>query len=133
MNITQILNDPLLPPDWRKQIQYGTDSGLRAAAAWAQVMAKRPVARTVQYISDVGFRIGNLIKAELLTDSIPCGSCRSYLMSLNETHEHDHNAIVEYLSANFPWPADWRMRHTRRRDAISRLVSAVVPLNTGTE
>lgn len=133
MNTTQVLNDPLLPPDWRRQIKFGTEAGRRAAAAWAKVMANRPVVGKVTYVSDVGDRIERLIKAELLTDSLPCGACRQYLMSLNTTHEHDHNAIVAHLSAKFPWPAEWKARNTRRREAISRLISAVVPSNASAD
>lgn len=117
------------PKPWLEQIAAGTEFGKRAAKVLQKVEHRitepseqgwRPV------VSDVGTKILELFETEAQV-KLTCGSCLSYTMSLNYTTAHNHAAIVKYMAAEFPWPHWWRLQHTHRRPAISKLIAAVVP------
>lgn len=77
-------------------------------------------------LSDVGTRIRESIeKATGIT--ITCGTCKTYLNSLNKTTEHDHESIVQKLYAEISWPLAWREHQENIRQSISDLVSPIVP------
>lgn len=76
--------------------------------------------------STIGTQLREVIEAEI-GRKLSCSDCLGYLKKLNKTDQHDHEEIVQYLSAQFPWPAEWRERNTRRREAISALIEGVVP------
>lgn len=77
-------------------------------------------------VSTVGTQIREVIE-RAIGRSLSCRDCLGYLSNLNVQTTHDHEAIVKYLSANFPWPIEWREKNTRRREAISALIAPVVP------
>lgn len=77
-------------------------------------------------VSTVGTQIREIIENEI-GRKLSCRDCLGYLNQLNSQKTHDHESIVKYLFAQFPWPAEWREKNTRRREAISALISPVVP------
>jgi hypothetical protein len=95
--------------------------------------AARPERSSAQVpvrISTVGDQLREVIELEI-GRKLSCADCLGYLKKLNQTDQHDHDEIVQYLSAQFPWPAAWRDKNTRRREAISALIAGVVPLKQG--
>jgi len=87
---------------------------------------KRPSQPPLPTISTVGTELRKAIEAEI-GRKLTCRDCVGYLVKLNTQDFHDHQSIVEYLHAQFPWPADWREKHPRRREAIAALIAKVVP------
>ncbi len=77
-------------------------------------------------ICTTGAQIRKAIEAEI-KQTLSCGQCLGYLRGLNKTSFHNHREIVNYLSAEFPWPSWWREKNTQRRDAISKLIDPIVP------
>jgi adenine/guanine phosphoribosyltransferase-like PRPP-binding protein len=66
---------------------------------------------------------------------VSCGSCKTYLLSLNRMSAHDHAAIVQKLYAEISWPPSWRAKHGDKegqRKRISELVSSVLAAATTT-
>jgi hypothetical protein len=80
----------------------------------------------VPAISTVGTKLREIIQAEI-GRKLTCSDCFGYLSKLNTQVNHDHEVIVKYLSAEFPWPSSWRERHSNRREAISALIAPIVP------
>ena len=76
--------------------------------------------------------VGTLLMAVIQTDTgqpVSCGSCKTYLLSLNRTSTHTHAAIVQKLYAEISWPPHWRATHGDKdgqRKRISELVSGVL-------
>ena len=81
---------------------------------------------------------GTLMLRAIETDTgqpVTCGSCKTYLMSLNRMSNHDHAAIVKKLYAEISWPQSWRVTHGDRdgqRKRIGEIVSGVLASATTT-
>lgn len=75
---------------------------------------------------------GTLMMAAIQADTgqpVSCGSCKTYLLSLNRTSTHDHAAIVQKLYAEISWPPHWRALHGDKdgqRKRIGEIVSGVL-------
>ena len=75
---------------------------------------------------------GTLMMEAIQTDTgqpVSCGSCKTYLLSLNRMSSHDHAAIVQKLYAEISWPQSWRATHGDKeghRKRISQIVSGVL-------
>jgi len=76
--------------------------------------------------------VGTLLTAAIEADTgrpVSCGSCRSYLATLNKIANHDQAAIVQKLYAEISWPPHWRTAHGDKdgqRKRISEIVSGVL-------
>lgn len=114
-----------MPENWKREIEAGTEFGRKAEAAWAKRQA-RPFVPPVPDASTVGTQIRKLIR-EATGVELTCGTCLTYLHSLNKTDQHDHKAIVDRLYSDAPWPRSWRDRNPKERQAISDLIASVVP------
>jgi len=60
---------------------------------------------------------------------VSCGSCKTYLMSLDRMSSHDHAAIVQKLYAEISWPQSWRAANGDKegqRKRIGEIVSGVL-------
>lgn len=99
---------------------------LAYAAEILEKVNRKPRRREVPQVSKVGTQIKEIIEKEI-DRTLTCADCLGYLNRLNTQTTHDHEAIVKYLSSQFPWPSDWRQKNTRRREAISALIAPVVP------
>ncbi len=98
---------------------------------WAtELLASRRSSAHVTVVSDTGTKLREVIETKI-NRKLTCTDCIDYLMRLNTQHSHDHAEIVDYLSAQFPWPHWWREKNTRRRAAISTLISPIVPPPAG--
>ena len=78
--------------------------------------------------SDAGTLMMRAIEADT-GKPVTCGSCKTYLMSLNRMSSHDHAAIVQKLYAEISWPQSWRVTHGDRdgqRKRIGEIVSGVL-------
>jgi adenine/guanine phosphoribosyltransferase-like PRPP-binding protein len=81
---------------------------------------------------------GTLMMEAIQADTgqpVSCGSCKTYLLSLNRMSAHDHAAIVQKLYAEISWPPSWRAKHGDKegqRKRISELVSSVLAAATTT-
>ena len=75
---------------------------------------------------------GTLMLRAIETDTsqpVTCGSCRTYLLSLNRMSAHDHEAIVKKLYAEISWPQSWRATQGDKdgqRKRIGEIVSGVL-------
>ena len=75
---------------------------------------------------------GTLMLAAIQADTgqpVSCGSCKTYLMSLNRMSSHDHAAIIQKLYAEISWPPSWRTTQGDKegqRKRIGELVSNVL-------
>jgi hypothetical protein len=75
---------------------------------------------------------GTLMLAAIQTDTgqpVSCGSCKTYLLSLNRMSSHDHAAIVQKLYAEISWPQSWRAAHGDKegqRKRIGEIVAGVL-------
>jgi hypothetical protein len=76
-------------------------------------------------VSNVGTAILSAVEKEI-GQTITCGSCRGYILGLNQQTEHDHNEIVKKLAAEVPMPAEYRQRVTRRREKLSEVIAPIV-------
>jgi adenine/guanine phosphoribosyltransferase-like PRPP-binding protein len=66
---------------------------------------------------------------------VSCGSCKTYLLSLDRMSNHDHAAIVQKLYAEISWPQSWRAAHGDKdgqRKRIGEIVSGVLATATTT-
>jgi hypothetical protein len=66
---------------------------------------------------------------------VSCGSCKTYLMSLNSMAAHDHAAIVQKLYAEISWPPSWRAANGDKegqRKRIGEIVSSALAVATTT-
>lgn len=130
MITTQILDDPRIPDNWRREIIAGSEFGQKALRAIEKLRligypgANSPPQPTA--VSAVGTQLRQIIEGEI-GRKLRCVDCLGYLLGLNRQSTHDHAAIVAHLSAQFPWPIEWRERNTRRRATISSLIAPVVP------
>jgi hypothetical protein len=98
---------------------------------WAISMMQpaRKTAAVYDKVLDVS-TVGKKIKARIEKETgitITCGTCLAYLQTLNQTTSHDHAAIVKKLQAEISWPREWRQKQADERQAISDLISPVVP------
>jgi adenine/guanine phosphoribosyltransferase-like PRPP-binding protein len=81
---------------------------------------------------------GTLMLAAIQADTgqpVSCGSCKTYLLSLNRMSAHDHAAIVQKLYAEISWPPSWRATHNDKegqRKRIGEIVSGVLAAATTT-
>jgi hypothetical protein len=60
---------------------------------------------------------------------VSCGSCKTYLLSLDRMSAHDHAAITQKLYAEISWPQSWRAAHGDKegqRKRIGEIVSGVL-------
>lgn len=74
----------------------------------------------------VGTKILEAFEKEAGT-RLSCGQCKTWVLALNKRSSHDHEEIVAYMSSQFPWPHEWRLANTKRRDRISEVISPIVP------
>lgn len=123
------LDDPRIPDNWQREIEAGSEFGQRALKAIEKLKPigwSRPVEPDPP--STVGTQLRKIIENEI-GNKLGCGQCLGYLRGLNQQATHDHDAIVKYLSAEVPWPADWRAKHPKgvRASRISELIAPVVP------
>jgi hypothetical protein len=81
---------------------------------------------------------GTLMLAAIQSDTgqpVSCGSCKTYLLSLNRMSAHDHAAIVQKLYAEISWPPSWRVKYGDKdgqRKRIGEIVSGVLAAATTT-
>ena len=81
---------------------------------------------------------GTLMMEAIQADTgqpVSCGSCKTYLLSLNRMSSHDHAAIVQKLYAEISWPQSWRVTHGDKdgqRKRIGEIVSGVLASATTT-
>jgi adenine/guanine phosphoribosyltransferase-like PRPP-binding protein len=81
---------------------------------------------------------GTLMMSAIQNDTgqpISCGSCKTYLLSLNRMSAHDHAAIVQKLYAEISWPPSWRAANGDKegqRKRIGEIVSGVLAAATTT-
>ncbi len=81
---------------------------------------------------------GTLMLAAIQSDTgqpVSCGSCKTYLLSLNRMSAHDHAAIVQKLYAEISWPPSWRVKYGDKdgqRKRIGEIVSSVLAAATTT-
>jgi hypothetical protein len=138
-----------IPHHWQAEIDAGTEFGLRAQAAMEAAALKAEVApqRTAgpqrkscgskRSCTDCS-NAGTLMMAAIEVDTgqpVSCGSCKTYLLSLNEMSSHDHAAIVQKLYAEISWPQSWRATHGDKdgqRKRIGEIVSGVLATATTT-
>jgi len=79
---------------------------------------------------------GTLLMAAIQEDTgqpVSCGSCKTYLLSLDRMSSHDHAAIVQKLYAEISWPQSWRATHGDKegqRKRIGEIVSGVLAIAT---
>ncbi len=82
--------------------------------------------------------VGTLLMAAIQADTgqpVSCGSCKTYLMSLNSMAAHDYAAIVQKLYAEISWPPSWRAANGDKegqRKRIGEIVSGVLAAATTT-
>jgi hypothetical protein len=82
--------------------------------------------------------VGTLLMTAIQADTgqpVSCGSCKSYLLSLNSMAAHDHAAIVQKLYAEISWPPSWRATHGDKegqRKRIAEIVSTALASATTT-
>ena len=84
--------------------------------------------------SDAGTRMMAAIQSDT-GQPVSCGSCKTYLLSLNRMSAHDHAAIVQKLYAEISWPPSWRAKHGDKegqRKRIGEIVSGVLAAATTT-
>jgi FkbM family methyltransferase len=77
-------------------------------------------------LSTVGTEILAAVESEI-GQPITCGSCKTYILSLNNQAEHDHDAIAKRLAAEVPMPIEYRERVADRRERMSEVISHIVP------
>jgi hypothetical protein len=68
--------------------------------------------------------LGTLLMAAIQADTgqpVSCGSCKSYLLSLNSMAAHDYAAIVQKLYAEISWPPSWRSAHGDKESQRKRI------------
>ncbi len=81
---------------------------------------------------------GTLLMEAIQTDTgrpVSCGSCKTYLLSLDRMSAHDHASIVQKLYAEISWPQSWRAAHGDKdgqRKRIGEIVSGVLASATTT-
>lgn len=81
---------------------------------------------------------GTLLMEAIQTDTgqpVSCGSCKTYLLSLNRMSSHDHASIVQKLYAEISWPPHWRAHNGDKdgqRKRIDEIVSGVLAVATTT-
>lgn len=126
------LDDPRVPEKWKQEMLQGTAFGIKAIEAIKKMQAVKQTRPTPAVaLSDIGTQIRKRIREQAKVE-LTCGTCLQFLRSLNETDQHEHEAIVEFMSAEFPWPAEWREKNTQRRQAISAMIADIVaPTITG--
>jgi len=127
MSIFQPLSSRI-PENWQSHISAGTKFGKKAAAALERLQAleSREPVPVVQQLSNIGTQLREVIEKEI-DRRLTCADCLGYLNKLNQQSLHDHHEIVKYLSDQFPWPSDWRKKHTDRKQRISELIAPIVP------
>jgi len=82
--------------------------------------------------------LGTLLMDAIQADTgrpISCGSCKTYLLSLNKRPSNDAAAIGQKLYAEVPWPIDWRAKHGDKdgqKKRIAEIVSAALQSATTT-
>jgi adenine/guanine phosphoribosyltransferase-like PRPP-binding protein len=82
--------------------------------------------------------LGTLLLAAIQAETgrpVSCGTCKTYLQSLNKTTAHDHAAIVQKLYAEISWPPEWRALHGDKegqRKRINEIVSTALEAATTT-
>jgi hypothetical protein len=84
--------------------------------------------------SDAGTRMMAAIQSDT-GQPVSCGSCKTYLLSLNRMSAHDHAAIVQKLYAEISWPPSWRVKYGDKdgqRKRIGEMVSGVLAAATTT-
>ena len=67
---------------------------------------------------------GTLLMAAIQEDTgqpVSCGSCKTYLMSLNRMSSHDHATIVQKLYAEISWTQSWRKKYSDKETQKSRI------------
>ena len=72
--------------------------------------------------------VGTLLMTAIQADTgqpVSCGSCKSYLLSLNSMAAHDHTAIVQKLYAEISWPPHWRSAHGNKENQRKRIAEIV--------
>jgi len=112
-------------------LQMSTEERLaHAADAIERLRASKGQPPARPDASTIGTQLREVIEAEI-GRKLSCSDCLGYLKKLNKSDQHDHDEIVQYLSAQFPWPAEWREKHTHRWEAISALIEGVVPRKQG--
>jgi hypothetical protein len=138
-----------IPPHWQAEIDAGTEFGLKAQVAMKAAALKAEVGpqRTAgpqrkscgskRSCTDCS-NAGTLMMAAIEVDTgqpVSCGSCKTYLLSLNRMSSHDHAAIVQKLYAEISWPQSWRATHGDKhgqRNRIGEIVSGVLASATTT-
>lgn len=120
------LDDPRVPQKWKPEMIAGTVFGIKAIEAIKRMQGVAVVRPTCPpNVSNVGTLIMQAIE-QSIGGTISCGPCRGYLARLNRTAEHDVEVITQWLSANLAWPAEWKAKNTRRREAISAMITPII-------
>lgn len=88
--------------------------------------SKKSKGHAVAVVSSVGDSIRSVLESHL-GRKLTCQDCLGYLSRLNTQTSHSHDDIVKYLSANFPFPIEWREANPDRAAAISSLIEPIVP------
>lgn len=94
-----------------------------AAEVVASLKKKRPGKPP---LSAVGTDLRGIIEKEV-SRKLSCPDCLGFLRGLDQQSAHDHDKIVSHLYKHFPWSVEWRANNVQAREAISGLVSTVVP------
>lgn len=136
-----------VPAKWQAEIDAGTDFGRKASTALrlatqlrsarggrSQQPTRVSTGRCSSNCSNVGTLLTEAVEADI-GRRVSCGTCRSYLASLNRRPNHDRDAIVQKLYAEISWPPQWRETYGDKDSRIKRIteiVSGVLAVATTT-
>jgi hypothetical protein len=113
------------PAVWQAEIDAGTDFGRKAAA----VIDRLPefdsaAAKKTADVCDIGTKILVIVQQQI-GKAVTCGTCRGFILGLNRTLEHDHNAIARKIAADVEWPD--RVPYLDRVPMVSDLIRDIIP------
>jgi len=120
-----------IPEKWQREIDAGTPFGKRAAAA-IEKAGNRITLKPEREpdVSDIGSRM--LAAFTVATgQEVSCGSCRSYMLSLNRSESHVEDDVVRNVYINLPIPHTIRELHPDKdslREWVRGIVHAVLPV-----
>ena len=148
MGLRQLKGRPLEICSGLSGLDWNTVSGYRAMFAdqgyelppWPEATKAIPQRNACSTVgrgkcSDCA-NVGTLLTAAIEADTgrtVSCGSCRTYLATLNRITDHDQAAIIQKLYAEISWPPHWRTAHGDKdgqRKRISEIVSGVLAVAT---
>lgn len=84
--------------------------------------------RSCRECSTVGTLMQSAIEKET-GRAITCGTCGTYLKSLNTKYSHDAAAITQKLYAEIAWPPEWRAKYAGKdsqKNRIGEIVATVL-------